>query len=210
MPYLKKYSNFEPALYNISHIASMDYELVKKLQKGDVGAFDKLFRKYAGKLYAFSLKYLRSKEDAEGLVQNVFLKVWDKRKEIRTDTSFRSFLFTIAYNEMCNFFRKRSNAPRSNENIENLSLIADLNIEETLDYKIILKKVEHLISKLPEKQRIVFNKSRKEGLSSKEIAKELDMSPKTVDNYISIVAKYIKENINSKMLLINLFLFLSS
>ncbi|MEN8228870.1 MAG: sigma factor [Bacteroidota bacterium] len=57
-----------------------DQQLVKSLKKGDLFAFDQLFTKYSKKLYNFAKGYLDSKEDAEGLVQDVFLKIWEKRK----------------------------------------------------------------------------------------------------------------------------------
>ena len=86
----------------------MENELVEKLRKGDIHAFDQVYGKYAPKLYAFSYKYLKSKEESEELVQSVFLKVWENQQNLKKDTSFKSFLFTIAYNEICNIFRQRS------------------------------------------------------------------------------------------------------
>ncbi len=69
--------------------------------------FRSAFGNYAKRLYAFGFKYLRSKEDAEGLVQDVFLKIWENRKKLDKDSSFKSYLFTIAYNDICSIFRKR-------------------------------------------------------------------------------------------------------
>ncbi|HOS73382.1 MAG TPA: sigma-70 family RNA polymerase sigma factor, partial [Bacteroidales bacterium] len=84
-----------------------DSELIKKLQKGDVEAFDLIYEKYAGKLYLFGLKYLRTSADAEELVQSVFLKIWENHKQLNKELSFKSYLFTIAYNDICKLFRKR-------------------------------------------------------------------------------------------------------
>jgi len=85
-----------------------DIELVEKLQKGDVEAFDLIYDKYSGKLYSFGLKYLRSNSEAEELVQSVFLKVWENYKNLKKESSFKSYLFTIAYNDICKLFRKRN------------------------------------------------------------------------------------------------------
>ena len=84
-----------------------DQVLVDKLQKGDLEAFDQIFKRYGNRLFGFALKYLKSKEEAEGLVQDVFLKVWEKRKKIKRESSLKSYLFTIAYHNMCRIFRKR-------------------------------------------------------------------------------------------------------
>ena len=64
---------------------NVDYELVRSLKRGDLFAFDKLYSKYIKKLYYFAKGYLGSKEDAEGLVQEVFLLVWNKRKKLKED-----------------------------------------------------------------------------------------------------------------------------
>src|SRR4030065_518565 len=85
-----------------------DTELVKRLQTGDVEAFDLLYEKYSGKLYSFGLKYLRSIDEAEELVQSEFLKIWENHKHINKELSFKSYLFTIAYNDICKLFRKRN------------------------------------------------------------------------------------------------------
>ena len=84
-----------------------DIELVKRLQGGDVEAFDLIYEKYSGKLYSFGLKYLRSTTESEELVQSVFLKVWENHKKLKEESSFKSFIFTIAYNDICKLFRKR-------------------------------------------------------------------------------------------------------
>ena len=84
----------------------MDKELVERLQKGDIEALDMIYFRYSGKLYAFGLKYLKSKEEAEELAQSVFLKLWENKENLKSELSFKSYLFTIAYNESCTLFRK--------------------------------------------------------------------------------------------------------
>lgn len=185
-----------------------DKELVGSLQRGDAGAFDKLFGKYANRLYAFGLKYLRSKEDAEGLVQGVFLKVWENRKKLKQEDSFQSFLFTIAYNDICNIFRKRLNERKYQEKLM-LELDESLIVsDERVDFKSVLEQVDRLIEQLPEQQKLVFLKSRREGLSSKEIAGELNLSPGTVDNYISAATKFLRSRIGRDNIALLLFVSL--
>lgn len=77
-----------------------DAELVEKLRKGDIEAFDAVFDKYSDRLFGFALNYLKSKEEAEGLVQDVFLKIWENRKKLKKDASLKSYLFTISYHNM--------------------------------------------------------------------------------------------------------------
>lgn len=185
-----------------------DNELIEKLRIGDVEAFDLVYHRYAGKLYAFSLKYLKSKEEAEELVQSVFLKVWENQKNIKKDTSFKSYLFTIAYNEICNLFRRR----KYQQNFFDKSMIgnpeASVETEDQIDFQFVSEQVEQIISRLPEKQKTIFLKSRQEGKSTKEIADELGLSPGTVDNYISESLKFIRTNLKDNQFSLLLFISL--
>jgi RNA polymerase sigma-70 factor (ECF subfamily) len=171
-----------------------DIELITRLHKGDIKAFDLIYSKYAVNLYRFALKYLRSEDEAQELVQSVFVKIWDLRRTIKTDTSFKSFIFTIAYNNMCKLFRKRK------YNKEFVNEILYLNqpsseVEQRIDFKSLIDSLEKIIEKLPEKQKTIFIKSRYEGKSTKEIAEDVGLSPGTVDNYISASLNFIKSRL---------------
>lgn len=181
-----------------------DFELVEKLRKGDLHAFDQIFKKYGDRLFGFGLSYLKSKEETEGLVQDVFLKIWENKKNLKKESSLKSYLFTIAYHNMCHIFRKKQIHEKFLEKksfVEN----ATINLDEQLEYKATLEQVDKLIEKLPEKQRIIFVKSRKEGKSSKEIADELNLAPGTVDNQISTALKFLRKNLSSTNFAVLLF-----
>lgn len=184
-----------------------DNILVEKLLKGDLYAFDQLFEIYAKKLFTFSMRYLKSETEAEGLVQEVFIKVWEKRKTLRSDTSFKSFLFTIAYNDILKVFRSKS---YHRAYVREAVAIADIydKSEEKLYYASVLEHVNKLIDKLPERRKTIFIKSRIEGMSAKEIADELGISPGTVDNNISQAVKFLKTNLKNETLAILLFISL--
>lgn len=182
-----------------------DSELVENLRKGDVEAFDLVYEKYAQKLYAFSLKYLKSAEETEELVQSVFLKVWENQKNLKKETSFKSYLFTIAYNEICNLFRRRKYQKKFVTETMTENREASDATEEQIDYQFVLQQVEMIITRLPEKQKIIFIKSRIEGKSTKEIASELGLSPGTVDNYVSEALKFIRTSLKNKHLAVLLF-----
>ena len=172
-----------------------DSELVKKLRKGDIETFDMVFKKYGNRLFGFALSYLKSKEETEGLIQNVFLKLWENRKKLKQESSLKSYLFTIAYHEMCQIFRKKQIHEKFlKEKITSIDSATDL--EDMLEYKATIEQVEKLVNKLPEKQRLVFIKSRNEGKSSKEIAKEMNLAPGTVDNLISLTLKFLRQHLS--------------
>jgi len=186
-----------------------DIELVERLQKGDVEAFDLIYKKYSRKLYAFGLKYLRSTAETEELVQSVFLKIWENYKNLKKESSFKSYLFTIAYNDICKLFRKRNYLQKfvSDTLYENTQSSSET--EDGIDYQFVLERVQQIVEKLPEKQKNIFLKSRQDGKSTKEIAEEVGLSPGTVDNYISESLKFIRSRLQNEnlpvLLLFSLF-----
>ena len=179
-------------------MAPTDFELVTRLQKDDIKAFDLLYAKYAVNLYRFALKYLKSKEESEELVQSVFMKLWEMRRSVKADTSFKSFLYTIVHNDMCVLFRKRKYNQDFIRETLRMTDQASTEVEESIDYRSALEKVEKIIENLPEKQKLIFIKSRHEGKSTKEIAEEVGLSPGTVDNYISASLKFIKSKLKNE------------
>lgn len=181
-----------------------DFELVDKLQKGDLEAFDQVFKKYGDRLFGFALSYLKSKEETEGLVQDVFMKIWENRKNLKKESSLKSYLFTIAYHDMCKLFRKKQIHEKFLEE-KGFAVNAAFNLEEQLEYKATLEQVDRLIEKLPEKQRIIFIKSRKEGKSTREIAEEMNLAPGTVDNHISSALKFLRKHLTGNNFSLLLF-----
>ena len=188
---------------------SRDRELVEKLLKGDLKAFDSLFTVYAQRLYGFANKFLHSGCDAEELVQDVFVKVWENRTKLKIDASFKSYLFTIAYRGILN--RMRSEKYHQAYLREAVFLSQETNDAlESVEYASILEQVDLLLEQLPEKRRQIFIKSRMEGCSSKQIAEELHISVGTVDNNISAVLKLLRTNLQKELLAVLMFLTIHS
>jgi len=192
-------------------IVNDDIKLIEKLHSGDVEAFDLIYAKYSGKLYAFGLKYLRSTDEAEELVQAVFLKIWENHMIINKELSFKSYLFTIAYNDICKLFRKRNYQQKFISETLYEDSHSSAAAEEGIDFQSVMERVQQIIDKLPKRQKIIFLKSRQDGKSSKEIAEELNLSPGTVDNYISEALRFIRSRLHKEdlafMLYALLFLF---
>lgn len=185
-----------------------DYKLVKSLKKGDLFAFDQLFSKYSKKLYYFAKGYLGSKEDAEGLVQEVFLMVWNKRTELKEHLSFNAFLYTVTYNAIRKYFRKKAREKKYLDKFledydgKHNKLVTDI------EYNNLLELANKAIEKLPEKRKIIFQLSRHKGLSNMEIAKRLDISKKTVENQIHSALKFLREQFGKETLFTFLFYYL--
>ena len=176
----------------------IDSTLIVGLKKDDHDAFRKLFEQFSLPLYNFSLKYLDSKPAAEDVVQEVFIKIWDKRKELKTDTSFKSYLFTIAMNSIRKQFNKLSRYNEIKHEILLDSVDADDYFDERDDYKQLLDKLKALVDEMPEKRRQVFIKKKFEEKSIKEISVELNISEKTVEYHITQALTFLKKEFRKK------------
>ena len=179
--------------------------LVKLLQKGNVVAFDSLFEVYSPKLYGFGLKYLKNETASEELVQEVFVKVWENRQSLKSELSFKSYLFTIALNQIRKHFNKMAVSLRYLESMQNIPEFSEQSVSD--DYESMLNQVYQVIDQMPERRREIFTKSKLEGKSSKEVAAELNISPGTVDNQVSEALRFIRAQLNTEN--VGLFLFVS-
>jgi RNA polymerase sigma-70 factor (ECF subfamily) len=185
-------------------IKDHDTQLVEELHQGDVRAFDKLFEVYATKLYGFVLKFLKSESDAEDVVQTVFVKVWERRSTLQKEASFKSYLFTIAYNDVLKIFRSRSYQQAYHRELITQSDVHD-HLNDRVDFQSVLTRVDELVEQLPERRKTIFIKSRKEGLSAKEIALELNISSSVVDNNISEALKFLRKHLKNETLAVILY-----
>jgi len=172
-----------------------DKELVKQLKKDNIKAFNQLFYAYSSKLYHFSYGYLKSKEDAEELVQDVFSKVWEKRKKLDEEAKFRSYLFTIAFNNIKKHFRAKSIL---NRYLEQLELKNESSEDLQADYQSLKSLVDQLVDQMPEKRKAVFIKSRYEGKNASEISEEMAISKSTVENHLNQALKYLRKHLTQE------------
>ena len=176
----------------ISKKTNIDADLISRLKKDDHDSFQKLFERYSLPLFRFSFSYLKSKEVAEDVVQEVFMKIWNNRKEIKNNTSFQSYLFTIALNAVRKHFNKLS---KQNELKHNILFEFSENkpgFDDRSGYQFLIEKLDELVSQMPEKRREVFIKKKMEEKSLKEIAEECDITTKTVEYHITEAMKFLK------------------
>ncbi len=188
-------------------VKNMDIDTVdvQSLIDGDMQAFDRLFHRYANRLFIFSLGYVKIKEDAEGVVQDVFMKIWQQRHKINNKKSFYSFLFTIAKNHILNLIRQRSVDEKYQKYLVGNNLQVDVDSEVDTGYIELANKVNKLIELMPTVRRKVFVHSKIDGLTYKEIASKLNISVKTVESHMSLSLKFIRESMKNNSFSVMLF-----
>jgi RNA polymerase sigma-70 factor (ECF subfamily) len=181
-------------------------QLVIQLKEGNQASYRILYSNYAPKLFAFSRKYLQSQEDAEEIVQEVFLRIWEKKANIDENQSFSSYIFQAAKHRIFNGFRKKVNE----QAYLDFLLVADnasRNFTElAVDYHEIKQKSEYVIDAMPPKRQEIFRLSRESGLKNKEIAEKLQISIKTVENQMGQALKFLRKELIEYQMLIFLFL----
>ncbi len=180
--------------------------LVHNLSKGNILAFNTLYREYSGRLYRFAVGYLKSDTEAEEIVQEVFTTIWEKRGDLKESLSFKSFLFTVAFNMIRKHFRTKAYLAEyfNSESSED----SDLRTYENVNYDSLYQYVNELVDKLPKRRREIFIKSRFEGLTIKEIADDMRISHKTVENQLSDALKFIRSALDKEKLSLVLFFML--
>jgi RNA polymerase sigma-70 factor, ECF subfamily len=161
--------------------------LSARLARSDPDAFELLFRQFRGRLVAFVSGILHDSEAAHDVVQDVFAELWEMRAEIDASQSLRAFLYRMARNRAYNLVRDRRIHAVKHEQIRSGSASEGTlsnGIDDALDARLLGESVRRWLDDLPERQRDALRLSRFEGLSHAEIAKVMEISPRTVNNHI--------------------------
>ncbi|MDR1098253.1 MAG: RNA polymerase sigma-70 factor [Tannerella sp.] len=171
--------------------------------------FEKIYKLYYPKLFGFARNYIPVDEDAENIVQDVFLILWEKRNEIEISYTLTSWLFTLIKNKCLNFLRHKLIEDEYKVQIQE-ELSFKLYALESLDYsyqseKELEDRIRQAIDALPERCREIFIKNRMEGMKYKEIAEELSISVNTVENQMVTALKKLRIALKD---FLPLFLFL--
>lgn len=167
----------------------IEKKVVELLRIGDVDAFEKVFFTFADRLYYFSYRYLRNQHDAEEVVQDVFVKLWENRSNLNEQLSLSGYIFTIARNTIFNQNRKKVNEKAYQEYVIGFLDNFSSKTEDDLIYSDIKEIVDKVVDELPPQRKLIYRMSREKGLSYKEIAQELDLSERTVEAHIRLALK---------------------
>jgi RNA polymerase sigma-70 factor (ECF subfamily) len=194
--------NFYFSSPNSDPLSKDDKTLVTQLKNDSRKAFEEIFKKYADRIYYFSIKYLKSKEDAEEITQEVFVRLWNRRFDLKTELSFSSYLFMIAKNAVIDMLRKRQKESVFNEEI-NPSVESTLYEDnKSVEYKELNNIIQKSIADLPLKRRQIYLLSRDEGLTYKQIAEKLNISIKTVESHMRLALQQLKKSVGDQYELI--------
>lgn len=172
-----------------------DSDALVQLAEGNIFAYRHLFDHHFSDLCNFLLIYLHRKELSEEIALDIFTFIWEKRKTIGIKSTFKSFLFAAAKNKAITLYRKEHQ--KLFTQIEN----SDLPVSNETDAQFLMENnelrdlIEKAILKLPEKSRRVYQMAWEEDLSYNEIAEQLGLSSKTVENHVGIALRKLRESL---------------
>ena len=166
-----------------------------ELKEGDITAFEMFFKTYYQPLCNYAYTFIQDRDEAEEIVQSAFLSVWEKRDTLDIKTSLKSYLYTMVRNTSLNVIKHEkikqkyvgeamAVEDRSHEGVAQAVLSSELE-----------DRIQMAMGVLPEQCRLVFKLSRFEELKYAEIAEQLDISIKTVENHMGKALKIMREQL---------------
>jgi RNA polymerase sigma-70 factor, ECF subfamily len=178
--------------YDVITVEQSSTAIIRSLAPKGAVAFEQLFKMHFRGLHAYAYTILKDDLVAEDIVQNVFFKVWEKRELLEIESSHKAYLYKAVYHDCLNYLKhKKVKAVhamhvvrQSNDKVENTSgkvLMTELK-----------QRIQAALNELPEQCRTIFQMSRFEGLKYQEIADEMGLSVKTIENQMGKALKLLR------------------
>lgn len=172
-----------------------DTDLLHRIRQSDMKAFDLLYSKYWHPLFSFANKLLRSYDDAQDIVQNVFVSVWERRNTLTIQQSFESYLFQAVRFQTLKKLESLLGSPEQIDRVQENLLPVFNDILNRLQEQDLFKQLQKEIASLSPRTQEIFLLSRQYKLSIVEIARKLGISEQTVKNQLHIALKALRHSI---------------
>lgn len=173
-------------------LSDTETNLLRQLTEGNQSAFTELFHAYRDKLFSFLLRICSSPQQAEDIVQDVFLKIWTMRADLLEIRDFEPYLYRMSHNHAVNMLRKnaRESAFRSK-----MQALPSLGLpEQEMNRKETEATIRHAIEGLTKQQKQVFILSREQGLNQKEISEKLEITIPTVKSHMTQALRFLRSH----------------
>lgn len=172
----------------------LDKDLMIQLRNANEAAFRQVFDKYGKKVYQYILHYVKVGVEAEDITQNVFLRIWEKRGLLDPEKSFEGFIFTISYRAVMDHFRAHPKRFQSMFSVDllNDTFVSTVGADALLNHHQLESIYQQALQALPPKRKEIFLLSRHGGLTNRQIAEQLGISIKTVENQMTAALTFLK------------------
>lgn len=194
------YLLFILALIMSSFEALSDNELLELITSGDRNAFSEIYNRYWKKLLSVAVNKIDELEEAEEIVQDIFISFWERRQKLEITASLNAYLAVSVKYRVLKVLAKRSQHLKYADHSFKLIDPSVNSTEEWLEFEELKSRLQILVSNLPEKCRLVYQLSREQGFSQKEIAKECSISEKTVEAHLGKALKSLRTGLGRILL----------
>ena len=168
-------------------------ELLERIAEGDEDAYKLVFDRYWNKIYQVALSFLKVPDQAQDAVQQVFIKLWEKRNKLPEVENLDAWLFIVARNTIINILERIVSSRKGIQQIKDVVPEDYLTPSSMLEYKQVSEIIQDAVNRLPPQQALVFRLSREQGLTYAEIAERLHIAPATVKSHIIRALNSIRE-----------------
>ena len=179
-------------IFLLQSVILSEQEIIGAIREGDERIFEETFRKYYQSLCNYANSILKEMDEAEEVVQNLFLSIWEKRSDLEISISLKSYLYRAVHNHCLNRIKHLKVREEYQQYAVNFYDASYESVSQTVMKNELETKIEEAIKKLPEQCRLIFRMSRFEELKYHEIAEQLELSPKTVENQIGKALKILR------------------
>ncbi|MET6997183.1 RNA polymerase sigma factor [Chitinophaga defluvii] len=191
------------------HLLPNEQELLIQLQSGSHAAFSELYRHYSEQLYYNILAMVKDPVVTEELLQDIFVRIWQKREHLHIEQHFAGYLFQVSRNCVIDFFHKIQREQEIYNRIKALATDQYTHIEEALTDKENSELFQKAVAALPPQRRKVFELCKVQGLSYQQASEQLGVSLSTIKDHMAKARDFIKEFIlNNQEITLALYLFL--
>jgi len=181
-------------------------EVLEKIQSGNESAYEMIFRTFYQPLCRYAYSFLEDKEEAEEVVQSAFITVWEKRKSIDIQTSLKSYLYRMVRNGCLNVIKHEKVKQQHVAHEMAVSEVSYESVSQKVYASELESKITEALKALPEQCRLVFQLSRFEELKYQEIADQLQISVKTVENHMGKALRIMREQLKEYLPLLLIFM----
>lgn len=182
-------------------------ELANALQKGDEIVFEKVFKDYYERLCNYANTFVNDMDEAEEMVQSTFLALWEKRENIDIHTSVKSYLYQAVHNQSINKIKHYQVRQVHSEYVKHHGDFGTYDSSQSILGEELEKQINTAIESLPPQCQTVFKLSRFENLTYAEIAQQLDISVKTIENHMGKALRIMREQLKDYLPVLLWFLF---
>lgn len=173
-----------------------------RVKTGDVQAYELLFKQFYQRLCHYAFVLLKDMDESEETVQQVFIAIWDKKDQIEIETSLQSYLYRAVNNACLNKIKQQKTRSRHHDHIRYASADSDHSTGQAVISKELEENIYAAVDRLPEQCGLIFRLSRFEGMRYQQIADELGISVKTVENQLGKALKLMREELRDYLPLI--------